>query len=203
MPVAPAPVTQVDLLRHGEPVGGRRYRGQTDDPLSETGWREMRAAVAGRGEWDVIVTSPLARCAGFAKALGAERSLAVHTDERLKEIGFGAWEGRTAGEIERDQPQAIARFRCDPRAHRPPGAETLESFRARIAAAWADVLAHHAGRRVLLVGHAGVVRMVLSLVLEFPGERMFRIAVASAAITRIRVDGAGRPQLVFHGVTPR
>jgi len=30
--------TTIDLLRHGEPVGGKRYRGQIDDPLSEKGW---------------------------------------------------------------------------------------------------------------------------------------------------------------------
>jgi alpha-ribazole phosphatase/probable phosphoglycerate mutase len=202
VPGREAGVTQVDLLRHGEPVGGRRYRGQTDDPLSETGWRQMRAAVAGRDDWEVIVTSPLARCAGFARALGSERGLAVHVDERLKEIGFGAWEGRTPGEIEREDPQAIARFQQDPVAHRPPGAETLESFRIRVAAAWDGLLAGHGGRRVLLVGHAGIIRMVMSLVLEIPAERMFRIAVDNAALTRIRLDAAARPRLLFHGLRP-
>jgi alpha-ribazole phosphatase len=29
--------TTLDLMRHGEPVGGRRYSGQIDDPLSEKG----------------------------------------------------------------------------------------------------------------------------------------------------------------------
>ena len=37
--------TTIDLIRHGEPVGGRKYRGQTDDPLSEKGWAQMWAAV--------------------------------------------------------------------------------------------------------------------------------------------------------------
>ena len=40
------PPTLIDMIRHGEPVGGRRYRGQIDDPLSEKGWRQMWAAVA-------------------------------------------------------------------------------------------------------------------------------------------------------------
>jgi len=39
------PITTLDLMRHGEPVGGRRYRGQMDDPLSEKGWAQMRNAV--------------------------------------------------------------------------------------------------------------------------------------------------------------
>ena len=38
--------TTIDLIRHGEPVGGRKYRGQIDDPLSDKGWTQMRQAVA-------------------------------------------------------------------------------------------------------------------------------------------------------------
>ncbi|MEK6748901.1 MAG: histidine phosphatase family protein, partial [Pseudomonadota bacterium] len=37
--------TVVDMIRHGEPVGGKRYRGHRDDPLSDIGWRQMREAV--------------------------------------------------------------------------------------------------------------------------------------------------------------
>ena len=44
--MADFPVTTIDLIRHGEPVGGRRYRGgRMDDPLSEKGWAQM----SGRG----------------------------------------------------------------------------------------------------------------------------------------------------------
>ena len=57
--------TWVDLLRHGEPVGGSRYRGQVDDALSEKGWQQMWQAVAGRGDWQQIITSPLQRCQAF------------------------------------------------------------------------------------------------------------------------------------------
>ena len=28
-------ITTLDLMRHGEPAGGHKYRGQLDDPLSE------------------------------------------------------------------------------------------------------------------------------------------------------------------------
>ena len=36
--------TTIDLLRHGEPVGGRMLRGSTDHPLSETGWQQVTDA---------------------------------------------------------------------------------------------------------------------------------------------------------------
>lgn len=197
-----SPETRVDLLRHGEPVGGRRYRGQTDDPLSDKGWQQMRSAVAGFNEWDVIYTSPLSRCAAFAAELSGRLGLPLHIDARLMEIGFGAWEGRTAEELRRDDPQRIERFWRDPVANRPSGAEPVADFAARVRAAWQDILNSHAGARILIVGHAGITRMVLSIALGSPPEYMFRIQVENAGLTRLRVRGRGDeqfPMLEFHG----
>jgi len=197
--------TQVDLLRHGEPVGGRRYRGQTDDPLSEKGWQQMRAAVQGMQGWDVIYSSPLRRCAEFAQELSDRLSLPMKTDARLKEIGFGSWEGRTPDDIRRDDPQRLENFWRDPIKNRPEGAETIASFQARVSEAWAGICAAHPGQRVLIVGHAGITRMILSLALGSPAEHMFRIQVDNAGFTRIRIQGNGAdamPVLVFHGRPP-
>jgi alpha-ribazole phosphatase/probable phosphoglycerate mutase len=194
--------TRIDLLRHGEPVGGSRYRGQTDDPLSEKGWQQMRSAVAGLNEWDVIYTSPLSRCAAFAAELSGRLSLPLHIDARLMEIGFGSWEGRTAEELRRDDPQRIERFWRDPVANRPPGAEPVADFHARVRDAWQEILNSHAGARILIVGHAGITRMVLSIALGSPPEHMFRIQVENAGLTRVRVRGRANeqfPMLEFHG----
>ncbi len=197
--------TLVDLMRHGQPVGGRRYRGQIDDPLSDTGWEQMRAAVSGLRCWDAIVTSPLRRCSEFAHELGARLALPAHEDPRLREIGFGAWEGRTAEELVRADPDLLHRFRRDPAGNRPPGAESLADFHARVQAAWQDLTVRHACRRVLVVAHAGVIRMVISIVLGMPREHAFRIDVQNAGITRIRIEESGSgalPVLVFHGGRP-
>ena len=194
--------TTVDLIRHGEPVGGSRYRGQIDDPLSERGWRQMREAVADHCPWDAIVSSPLSRCAAFARELSARHGLPLSFDEGLKEIGFGAWEGRTAAELMNTDGDILIRFWNDPLHNTPPGAETLEAFRERVVAAWGRLLEAHAGRHILVVGHAGVIRMVVRHILDMPLDRMFRLQVANAGITRIKVDaqqGFLLPRLLFHG----
>lgn len=197
---APADTT-VDLIRHGEPVGGRRYRGQTDDPLSEKGWAQMRSAVGDARPWDVVVSSTLSRCLEFARELSARHRLPLETDPRFMEIGFGAWEGRTPEELTAIDPLLIERFREDPVAHRPEGAEALADFAARVGAAWRDVVARHAGRHVLIVAHAGVIRTVVGQTLEVPLHRVFRISVPTAGISRIRVRQRGAeliPELLFH-----
>ncbi|HMA10295.1 MAG TPA: histidine phosphatase family protein, partial [Steroidobacteraceae bacterium] len=119
-------------------------------------------------------------------------------DARLMEVGFGAWEGRTAAEIEADAPGTLARFKADPVNARPAGAEPLAGFQARVAAALDDLFAQHAGEHLLLVGHAGVIRMAFAWALHVPLEKAYRIEVASASLTRLRFDD-GRASLIFHG----
>jgi len=87
--------TTIDLIRHGEPEGGSLYRGNSiDDPLSEKGWSQMWAAVEESLEWEKIITSPLRRCRTFAEALANKHDLSVEVDDRLREVGFGNWEGQ-------------------------------------------------------------------------------------------------------------
>jgi alpha-ribazole phosphatase len=196
--------TLIDLMRHGEPVGGSRYRGQIDDPLSDKGWSEMWAAVGQYWPWDAIVTSPLARCRAFAEELANRAGIPLEIDPRLKEIGFGSWQGKTHEEITQYDPGVLQRFYRDPMNNRPDDAEGLAEFRNRIVAALNDVLDHHAGKHLLIVCHAGTIRMVISHILEIPLAHLFRIKVASAGITRIECAEQGEEflgQLVFHGGT--
>jgi alpha-ribazole phosphatase/probable phosphoglycerate mutase len=190
--------TTLDMMRHGEPAGGRKYRGQIDDPLSEKGWAQMHAAVGEALPWTRIVSSPLVRCRAFAETLAESSGLPLALDDRLKEVGFGAWEGKTAAEIEVDAPGTLARFKADPVNARPVGAEPLAEFHARVSAALDDLLARDDGQHMLLVGHAGVMRMALAWALHIPLEHAYRIEVATASLTRLRFD-AGRASLIFHG----
>lgn len=190
----------LDLMRHGEPVGGRRYRGQIDDPLSEKGWAQMRETVAGAAPWSYMVSSPLARCRAFAESLSAQHTLPLAFDERLREVGFGVWEGLTAAEIETRWPGHLARFKADPVGARPVGAEDLGVFHARVSEALEALVKAHAGAHVLIVCHAGVIRMALAWALHIPLGDAYRIEVASASLTRLRIEPAFA-RLVFHGNT--
>jgi alpha-ribazole phosphatase/probable phosphoglycerate mutase len=148
----------------------------------------MRAATNGERPWNAIVSSPLARCADFARWLAGDSGLPLGFDERLKEVGFGVWEGRTAEELEREDADCVFEFKCDPVGRRPPGAERLDDFYARVCAAYEDILARHAGGHVLVVAHAGVMRMAICHAIGLPAAHAYRVNVASAALARIRVE---------------
>ncbi len=192
------PSTFVDFIRHGEPVGGKRIRGQSDDPLSERGWRQMWQAVGEAAPWQDVVSSPLSRCADFARALAAQHGLPLQVEPRFKEIGFGAWEGVSHADLALREPERYPRFRDDPLRYMPPGAEPVPDFISRVAAAWRDVLEAYAGRRVLVVCHAGVIRAMLATVLGLAPENLFRAQVEYASITRFEAAARRAPSLISH-----
>ncbi|KPP96985.1 histidine phosphatase family protein [Marinobacter sp. HL-58] len=181
--------TFFDLIRHGEPAGGPMFRGSQDDPLSDTGWQQMNTAVSDEDSWDLVITSPLERCRDFARTLAGQRQLPLQEEPRLQEIGFGDWEGKTSEQIMANTPEALTGFWSDPVKHQPPGGEALADFNNRVTEAWRYWQKEAAGKRILVVCHGGVIRMILAEVLGIPLGRSFSaIAVPYACRSRIRVD---------------
>ncbi len=185
-------VTTIDLIRHGEPVGGRAYRGHgVDDPLSDRGWAQMRAAVADAAPWQAVISSPLLRCRAFAEELARRHRLPLAVDERFKEVGFGTWEGRTAERIRVEHPDQWAAFQDDPVRGRPPGAEPLDAFVGRVSDALEEAAARHAGERLLVVAHAGVIRAAVVHAVGAPLAAMYRMRITNAGFATLTRE-AGR-----------
>lgn len=175
-------LTRVDLLRHGEPQGGKRYRGNgINDPLTENGWRQMRQSIGENGKWDIIYTSPLSRCQDFARELSGQRNIPVCVEPELKEVGFGDWEGKSQEYVRQTLAQQYQRFLQDPVNNRPLGAEPLAEFQARVSAVYQQILQDHSGQKILIVVHAGVIRAVLASLLLIPLQDMYKIKVDYAA----------------------
>lgn len=172
----------LDLMRHGT-TGQPSYRGRLDDPLSELGWTQSRAATAAE-RWDLVVSSTLKRCAEFATELAAARGLPLRLDARLVEYDFGAWQGRRIDDLEREEPLALARYRADPQQHPPPGGEDFAAFGVRIGGALDDALGNGA-RRVLVLTHGAVIRWVQCRLAGLPFGAMAETAIANATIHRI------------------
>lgn len=157
----------------------------------------MWATVEGLTPWQQVVSSPMLRCLPFAQAVAEKYSLPLAVDERLKEIGLGAWEGKTPGEIRERSIAEYEAYYKDAARNRPRGAEPLESFCARVNEALDDILNRYRGKHVLVVGHAGVVRAVVGHLLQADPSAWYRISVDYAAATRICDERYGRV-LEFH-----
>jgi probable phosphoglycerate mutase len=190
-----SPQRTIFLLRHPEvdnPASQRRYIGHTDLPLNETGRSQAAAwARALSPVWfDAIVCSDLRRCVQTALPIAKNRHVAIQPLRMLREVHLGAWEGlsfkdvRTSfgGEYYR-RGQALA-------DHSPPGGESFRNLAERVLPIFYQVVEHAAGP-VLVVGHAGVNRVILCHILGMPLESMFRLGQDYAAMNLIEAYGDG------------
>ena len=203
--MTPPESTTIDLLRHGEPVGGRRFRGSTDDPLSEQGWLQMRTTTAERGGWDRLVSSPLLRCANFAAELAEQRTLPLAVEADLRELHFGDWEGRETAALWKEAKTQMLPFFQNPEANPPPNGERLQDFRKRLMGCWQRLLEQHRGEHLLVICHGGVIRLLLSQVLGLPLRHFSRFDVPYACISQLRVfhtDNGDHPILQSHQPLP-
>ncbi len=143
---------------------------------------------AGTGAWDLILASPLARCADFARALSRQEGIPLRLDARLQEMDFGAWEGQSAADLMERDAEALGRFWSDPLANTPPGAEPLTLFAARVLDLWSEILTRPEGERLLVISHGGVIRVILSQVLGRPLGRLLELEVGHASLNRLHID---------------
>jgi len=178
------------LIRHADPaeeVRGRCYGG-LDVGLSARGReraRELAEALGGTG-LDAVYASPRRRALETAAALGP----APIVDDRLRELEFGEFEGRTYDEIAASHPEIYRCWMETPTEVRFPGGESYADLRSRALEAAADLRARHAGETVAAVTHAGVVRAVVADALGMPDGAIFRLGQDYGAVTRLDwIDG--------------
>ncbi len=183
---------QLDLLRHGETELGGGLRGSIDDALTALGWAQMRDAVKGQGPWDRIVSSPLQRCALFARELSEQLDLPVCLDKDLQELHFGAWEGQSAAALMEVDEQALGLFWADPYAFTPPDGEPVLEFSARVLSAVSRLQQDFAGQRVLVVCHGGVMKLLLAQARGLPREQLLQVPVIHGALFGLQVDADGQ-----------
>jgi alpha-ribazole phosphatase len=177
------------LVRHAEPTEDARGRcyGRLDVALSKSGREQCRRLAAHLSDEPVaaIVCSPRLRARDTADAIAEPHGLPVTVLDQLRELDFGELEGRTYDEIAACRPELYERWMTEPTTLRFPGGEGYADLHARVIDAVAQLRATHDGRMVVAVTHGGVVRAVLADALGMSHDRIFRLAVDPASITRV------------------
>jgi broad specificity phosphatase PhoE len=169
-------VTTIHLVRHGETDWNRelRWQGHSDRPLNERGReqaRELAERLDGMG-FAAIYTSDLRRAAETAEILAGRLDLPVQTDEALREIDVGSWEGYTLAELEARSPEAVSRW-DEQGVHGWDGGESHAEMMVRVHRAVGSIAARHEGDDVLVVSHGGPIRALKALAagLDYPRDR--------------------------------
>ena len=189
------------LVRHGETEGQSsiRYHGANDVPLSDVGREQIRALLpmlAGV-HFAQVVHSPLSRAVESALILldglrqsGDSLETVQRSDERLREISFGACEGLTREEIDVAFPNFWADHAAG-KTDRFPEGELRTDFAARVAAAVVELAAADWQGDVLLVAHRGIVRQAIVQLLNEPDAPRDAYAVELGSLSVLRETSAG------------
>jgi broad specificity phosphatase PhoE len=156
-------MSEVLFVRHAETALAGTFCGHMDPEVNEGGRLQIDALIEMlRGERvDAIYTSDLRRAVQTAEGVGAAFDVRWELRPGLREINFGAWEGLRWEEIEaRDAAYALRWLEEYPKLAAPRG-EDFESFRERVVGEVTWLLESVRGRRVVVVTHGGVLRVVL------------------------------------------
>ena len=185
-------VIRLILARHGETAWNaeRRYQGQADVPLGETGRRQAAALaqrLAQEEELHALYASDLQRAWETATVIAQPHGLPVRSEPRLREIDFGAWDGLTYSEIGQRYPQPLAAWEADPLSAGPPGGENLSRVTARVRAALDDVARDHQDQTVLLVAHGGSLQALLCLALGLVPRARWQFRLDAASLSELRL----------------
>jgi broad specificity phosphatase PhoE len=223
------------IVRHGESAGNvaRALAYQKDLDRIDIGARDVDIPLSGRGRqqaaalgrWfsqlpdgerpDVVMTSPYVRAQDTEKRIRqagglANREIVCCIDERLREREFGVLDRLTSRGIRELHPeQAELRAAIGKFYHRPPGGESWCDVILRLRSALDTLSLHHAGRRVLIVGHQAVVLCLRYLLEGLDEQEVLAIdkagEVANCSITEYRLDeaegAAGGLKLVRYNFT--
>jgi len=192
----------VGLLRHGSVDGIDCFRGRTDTALSKAGHQQMWQTIESSPcQWRKIVSSPLTRCAEFATQYAKEHALPVDVVPAFEELNFGAWEGRTSEEIYAQDPAALSRFWQAPLTNTPPQGEPLSEFQDRVLTAWNHIVSGDLNKPVLIITHGGVIRVILSYLLERPVEKLLELQVPHASLHNVTLRNAVHHTKILHKAT--
>lgn len=186
---------KVFLVRHGHIDSGRekRYIGISDLPLSNAGigqairLKEYFSCT----ELEKAFTSPLKRCLQTAEILLEGRDISTGVIDGLKEINMGAWENKTIDYIRYNFPEQYEKRGANIDTFLPPGGESFLQLEKRAEQAFEYIVGNTAGN-ILIVSHAGVIRVILSKLLGFSLKDIFKINQPYGCINRLSWDCTSR-----------
>ncbi len=186
----PAPV--IYYIRHGETAWNAdgRLQGAQDTELNALGRRQavhaahVLADLFARDGRDKLripyLSSPQLRARTTMELMRGALSLPPQdyaTDDRLREIGYGRWEGFTLAEMQAADPAFFARRLADKWRVAPEGGETYEAVQQRMRD-WYDELRGD----TVVVAHGGTARaLMVALGFETP-ESAADLPIAQGAV---------------------
>ena len=185
--------TTLYLVRHGRTESNVRHllHGRTDVPLDAWGVRQAHAVaerLTAEPAIDALLSSPLHRALTTARIIGERIGREPVVVPDLVEIDFGALEGVTIERIVDEHPDlAQQMLEADGVDLAWPGGESRRGFYDRVLAAFLAILEDHAGQRVVVVAHGGVIGSFVAQVHGLPPTDPSAFDIGNCSLTHLHV----------------
>lgn len=185
--------TRIYFIRHGEVEAAYHQvfgGGRIDMGLSPLGHEHAQALVQWFGEspLDAVYLSPMRRVRETAAPLLEARGLEPVVLEGLREVDFGDWTGfrwhdiqEKFGVVAFDWLEVLENGGIS-------NGEDAEALRRRVRPCVRQILEENAYRSVAVVCHGGIVRVMLSLLLEMPLAHMAHFNVDYGSVTMLELQ---------------
>jgi len=183
------------LVRHGltDYNTARRFLGQTDIELSESGYRQaekLRDYLAGEGV-DVAYSSDLRRALSTAEVICLDRGLDVVPCPELRECDYGECEGLTFGEIGSRYPEVARRCVNFTLELEFPEGECFTDLFERTSRFLGTLDRHGPGEAVLVVAHDGPLKALVCLLLGIDGGHWWQLQLDTASLSIVETSPRG------------
>lgn len=181
--------TTLWLIRHAEVEN--RYQnvfgGRIDMALSERGHAQaLRLAEYLRGKpLQALYASPMQRVQQTLAPLLLNSSLAPQLIPEFREVDFGDWTGLHWTEVQARYGISALAWLDQLQSAGIPNAENADRFRTRVEPRLHQLLSAHSGEQIGIACHGGVIRMLLSILLDLPFPKTAAFEIDYASITQV------------------
>ena len=183
--------TRLYLVRHAQSQANTGEDLTTGDAdLTEIGWEQARrlGQRMARQAVDAVYASPLRRTQETALAIADALGLDVIPKADLREVDLGQGDLDIRLLPAEEQALVAERIVAEGTWDAFPGSEGSRAARHRVQSVVDAIIAENAGKRIVLVSHAGFIQTYVSLVLGLPRDFVFYPFNASIASIRAKGD---------------
>jgi len=179
------------IMRHGRTDWNVRHKlqGRTDIPLNEEG---RRMAEKARKEYrdvplDICYSSPLVRARETAEIVLRGRGIPILTDDRLREMSFGDYEGTENSFSIPECPINVVFQKPEAYTQSVGGAETFDELFARTGEFLKEVIdpLMARGKNVLIVGHGAMNLSIIGRIREIPISEFWSPGIENCKMIRL------------------
>lgn len=195
-------MTTVYFVRHVQAQGNieRTFQGAIDTPISAQGeiqcqnLRDFFKDIC----LDAVYTSPLKRAVATANAI-ADGRCPVITNENIKEINAGIWEGEKIDDLELKWPVEFETWQNHPWDFVIQGGESMEQVYNRCGAGIKEIIASSKDKTIAVVSHGCALRSVLANAMGYKLNQLDKVGwVRNAGITKMEFEEGTVPGVVVY-----